>query len=62
MDTITVPFIGGSMGVSIEVAKRTQLMPELVVTYIPVGFNGEVHDARYGADQVQLGFTISYEP
>ena len=63
MDTIVVPFFGGSTGVSVEVARKTQLMPEIVVTYVPVSFNGELdRDRRYGSYQVQLGLTVSYEP
>jgi hypothetical protein len=62
MDTIAVPFFGGSTGVSIEVAKRTRLMPEVVITYIPISFNGEVdQDRRYGSYQVQLGLSLSYD-
>lgn len=59
---VKLPWFGGGAGVSFGVGSRTQIMPELVLLYSPVSFNGEVDDERRGAYVLQLGLSASYEP
>jgi len=61
-NTIKLPWIGGSTGLSFGAGEKNQIMPEVVVVYSPVSFNGEVNDERYGAFLVQLGLSGTYTP
>ncbi len=57
---IKLPWFGGSTGVSFGAGKN-QIMPELVVVYSPVTFNGE-QEQRTGAFLVQLGLSGTFTP
>jgi hypothetical protein len=61
-NTIELPWFGGSAGVSIQAARTTRIMPEIVLVYSPVSFNGRVDSDAYGAFLTQLGLTMSYTP
>lgn len=53
---IELPLLGTSVAYAWRISKRFQLVPELVLLYTPVSFDGETQDAdRYGATTVQLG-------
>lgn len=59
--TIETLSYGLSVGYSIGIGDRWQLMPELVLLATPVSFNGEVHDEdRYGAGFLHLAIGGSY--
>lgn len=61
-NTIHVPWVGGGAGVSFGVAGRTKIMPEVILVYSPLSFNGAIESEKYGATLVQLGLSAAYEP
>ena len=61
-NTIRLPWFGGSLGVSVQAAKTTRIMPEIVVVYSPVSFNGAVENEQRGAFLTQLGLSATYSP
>jgi hypothetical protein len=61
-NTIRLPWFGGSTGVSFGVGSKTHIMPELIVVYSPVSFNGALESDRVGAFVTQLGLSATYSP
>jgi len=58
-DLIRFPWGGGSLGLSARISPKVYVVPEMVVVYAPVSFNGTVHDARVGAYEVQVGVGLA---
>lgn len=59
---VWVPWIGASTGVSLRPVKHTEIMPEIVLVYSPMRFNGEVDNAQVGAWLMTFGLSASYAP
>jgi hypothetical protein len=61
-NTIHIPWFGGSTGVSFGVGRNaeTKIMPEIVLVYSPLSFNGAVESERFGATLFQLGLSASH--
>ena len=57
---IKIPWFGGSTGISFGAGKN-QIMPEIVVVWSPLTFNGE-QEQRLGATLVQLGLSGTFTP
>jgi hypothetical protein len=56
---IDLTWWGGSIGISLAGKHGVYFMPELVVLYTPVSFNGEVQTSKVGMYSTQLGLGIS---
>ena len=57
-NTLNTFWGGGSVGFAGYLGKKVYLMPEIVLMYNPMGFNGEVHDPdRTGLTMIQGGLT-----
>lgn len=53
---------GLSVGYAIAIGQKWELVPEIVLLYAPVSFNGEVDDEeRTGAGFLHLGFGATYD-
>lgn len=52
---------GASVGFAANLGRRVHLMPEMVMLYNPMGFNGEVHDPdKTGLTAFQGGVTMRF--
>lgn len=60
-DPIKFLWGGGSLGFSGRVAKNFYLVPEVVVLYAPLSFNGTIPGDRLGVYEVQAGVGAAYD-
>ena len=60
-DPIKFLWGGGSLGFSGRVAKNFYLVPEVVMLYAPLSFNGTIPGDRLGVYEVQAGVGAAYD-
>ncbi len=60
-DPIRFLWGGGSLGFSARVAKNFYLVPEVVLLYAPLSFNGTIPGERRGVYEAQAGLGAAFD-